>query len=301
MSFTLKSFAKINWQLRIIGRRPDGFHELCTVFQTVSLCDKLFFEMAAEGVELSCDDPALPVDGQNLIIRAARLLREKYGVARGVRIHLDKLIPAPGGLGGGSSNAAVTLLGLNRLWKLGLQTSELVELGSVLGSDVPFFFYGGTALGTGRGTEISPLPDVAKKHILIVTPDVKIDTARAFARLNAPDLTNEVSKSILKICREEAESLYTGQFNLVNDFEKPVFEIAPVIEGVKKKLVRSGAESSLLSGSGASVFAVFNSKDKIRKVFEEFTARGPGRKKYIAETVSRSAYADLLGISQLSQ
>jgi 4-diphosphocytidyl-2-C-methyl-D-erythritol kinase len=154
-SLTLPSFAKINWLLRVLGRRADGFHELCTVFQTVSLCDRLTFEENAR-FSLTCDDERIACDETNLIRRAAEALKKEFGVRAGARIHLEKRIPAPGGLGGGSSNAATALLGLAALWQLPVDRAGLHRLAAALGSDVPFFLCGGTAWATGRGTEIHP-------------------------------------------------------------------------------------------------------------------------------------------------
>ena len=258
--FTLPSFAKINWHLRILGKRADDYHEISTIFQTVSLFDELSFA-AADELSLTCDDPKIPVDAANLIIRAAEILREKYDVKSGAKIHLSKRIPAPGGLGGGSSNAAIALLALNKLWNLNADFDELAEIGADLGSDVPFFLAGGTACGSGRGTEIEVLNDIEAEFMLIVTPPVDVPTSAAFARLNAPRLTNFDSKSILGVCREKAERLKSRREVLENDFEQSVFQIAPEIGEVKRFLLDSGAKQSLLSGSGASVFAVFDSEE----------------------------------------
>ena len=175
---TLPAFAKINLGLRVLGRRADGYHEIRTVFQTVTLHDTLTFEPAPGGLlELACTDPTIPTDESNLILRAASLLRERYGVSRGARTRLEKSIPAGGGLGGGSSDAAAALLALNRLWNLGAGARELSELGARVGADVPFFLTGGTALGTGTGADVEPLEDAPKMPLVIVTPGVRVATA----------------------------------------------------------------------------------------------------------------------------
>ncbi|MGI8555373.1 MAG: 4-(cytidine 5'-diphospho)-2-C-methyl-D-erythritol kinase, partial [Pyrinomonadaceae bacterium] len=200
-SFKLPSFAKINWFLKILGKRDDNFHEICTTFQTVSLHDNLYFA-ASDELKLTCDIPQIPTGENNLIIKAAQILREKYDIKNGAEIFLEKRIPSPGGLGGGSSNAAVALIGLARLWKIEIRRAEFAEIAAGLGSDVPFFLDGGTSLGTGRGTEITPIEDIEEKFLLIITPDVAVPTQAAYARLNAPRLTNFSSKSILKLCRD---------------------------------------------------------------------------------------------------
>jgi 4-diphosphocytidyl-2-C-methyl-D-erythritol kinase len=296
ISFKLKSFAKINLHLRILGKRLDNFHEICTVFQTVSLHDDLEFS-PDDKITLTCNKKNIPVDETNLIVKAARILIKKFEIKKGAKINLEKRIPAPGGLGGGSSNAAVSLVGLARLWGLELSLTDYTKFGKILGSDVPFFFYGGTALGTGRGTKIFPLEDYVEKYLLIVTPNLEISTAKAFNLLNAPHLTNEDSKSILKFCRDDALALFLRQSNLVNDFEKTVFVIAPEIKRVKEKLLRLGAKSSLMSGSGASVFAVFDSKEEIKYVYDELN-RERNWSKFITQTVSQVDYLNSLKIGK---
>ncbi len=287
-SFRLAAFAKINLFLRILGKRSDNYHELCTIFQTVLLKDFLTFSLADE-IVLTCDATEIPLDETNLVTKAARLLQSKYDVKKGAEINLEKNIPAPGGLGGGSSNAAVALLGLSKLWNLKINFAELCEIGATLGADVPFFFYGGTALGSGRGTEIFPLTDFGAKHLLIVTPKVSVSTKVAFARLNAPNLTDFDSKGILKICRNEAETAYLQQSKLENGFEKTIFEVEPEIAQVKKELLESGASSALLSGSGASVFAIFDTNEQRQNALSELRSARDWRI-FPTGTVSRADY-----------
>ncbi len=291
-SFTLPSFAKINWNLRILGKREDGFHDLLTIFQTVSLFDEIGFEENNE-IVLTCDDPNIPVDGSNLIIRAAQILKREFDIKKGAKIHLAKRIPAPGGLGGGSSNAATAILGLATLWRLEIDFKKLMEIGAYLGSDVPFFFCGGTACGTGRGTEIEQLGDLSENFLLIVTPDIKVSTAEAFARLNLPYLTKESSKSILKICQNEASSFNLRQSKLINDFEKSVFEFQPEIKRVKEKLLTSGAIQALLSGSGASVFAIFD-KEETRQATLKALEEESNWRKFAVATISRNEFRTAL-------
>ncbi len=291
-SFQLPSFCKINWNLKILGKRDDGFHELCTIFQTVSLCDYLKFS-ESKNLLLSCTNENIPTDENNLIIKAARLLREKFKISNGAKIQLEKNIPSPGGLGGGSSNAAIALLGLSKLWNLKIEFSELLKLAEQLGSDVPFFLYGGTALGAGRGTEIFPLSQIEEKFILIVTPDENISTAEAFARLGATRLTNSESKSILQICRNEAERFDLRQNELINDFESSVFSVAPETKRVKKTLLELGAVKALLSGSGASVFGLFDTEETRQTAHKAIEVEKTWRSFAVA-TVSRDEYREAL-------
>ncbi len=292
--FTLPSFAKINLFLRILGRRADGFHEICTIFQTVSLHDNLTFSRHDE-IVLTCQNKSIPTDERNLIIKAALELKQRFNIKIGAKIHLEKNIPAPGGLGGGSSNTAVALFGLIKLWEIEIDLAELLKIGEKLGSDVPFFFGGGTALGTGRGTEVFSLDDVSENHLLIITPNVNVPTAQAFAGLNAPRLTNKTPKSILQICRDDAQTLDLRQSLLVNDFEKSVFKVEPEIERVKKKLLKLKAERALLSGSGASVFALFDDKAQLQNAFEALKSEQDWRK-FIVRTISRREYRTLLNL-----
>lgn len=291
-TFTLSAFAKINWFLRILGKREDNFHELCTAFQTISLADYLTFSENEE-LLLTCADSNIPTNEQNLIIRAARILRERFSISAGAKIHLEKNIPSPGGLGGGSSDCAVALLGLLKIWRLKISFLELCEIGKNLGSDVPFFFFGGTALGIGRGTEIIEIEDVTENHLLVVTPNISVPTAMAFAKLNAPRLTNISPKSILKICSDEAEKVFSGQTVPKNDFESVIFEIEPELKRVKETLIEHGAKNAMMSGSGASIFGIFENEET-RQATLKALQKEENWRKFAVATVSRSEYREAL-------
>jgi 4-diphosphocytidyl-2-C-methyl-D-erythritol kinase len=290
--FKLPAFAKINLYLEILGKRDDGFHELNTIFQTISLCDYLTFE-ASDDLILTCDKELVPTDETNLIIKAANALRERFNVKKGAKIHLQKNIPSPGGLGGGSSDCAVALLGLAKLWNLEISFAELVEIGAKLGSDVPFFFYGGTALGTGRGTDIKPLQDIEKTRLLLITPNENVPTREAFARLDLPRLTNKREKSKFIVCCEERQTFDLRQNKFENDFEKSVFEIKPEIERVKNKLLEIGASKALLSGSGASVFGIFDNENSRQIAMQSLLTETLWRQ-FAVETISREVFRESL-------
>lgn len=292
ISFRLPAFAKINWFLKILGKREDNYHEICTAFQTVSLADYLTFT-ADDVLFLTCSDETIPTDEKNLIIQAANILREKFEIKNGAKIHLEKNIPSPGGLGGGSSDCAIAILGLLKLWNLKIDLSELIEIGKILGSDVPFFFYGGTALGIGRGTEIANIEEMREDFGLIVTPNISIPTPIAFAKLNAPHLTNLSSKSILKICFDEAEKLLSKQDVPINDFESVIFEIEPEIKCVKEKLLSCGAKNALMSGSGASIFGIFENEETRQATIKALENHLDWRMFAVA-TVSRNSYREAL-------
>jgi 4-diphosphocytidyl-2-C-methyl-D-erythritol kinase len=293
--FTLPSFAKINLCLRVLGRREDGFHELFTVFQTVSLHDDIMFG-ESDRLELTCGDKGIATDERNLIVRAANLLHERSGVPRGASMHLTKRIPSPGGLGGGSSNAAVALIGLSRLWDLHVAFEDMHPIAAGLGSDVPFFLYGGTAIGTGRGTEIEPIADVEEKCLLIVTPNVQVSTKAAFESLRPQNLTMGDAERNLIVCRFEAEQLDLRQSELTNDMEVAVFAEYPEIERVKRTLLDLGAVNAMMSGSGASVFAVFDKEETWQTALKALDNEVNWRKFAVA-AVSRSEYREKLGFA----
>lgn len=291
---SLPAFAKINLSLRVLGKRDDGFHEIETIFQTVKLHDTLTFSsIDDERLELTCDDSKIPVDESNLIIRAAKALREKFNVIQGARIHLEKRIPSPGGLGGGSSDAATTLLALNHLWNMQANKDELENIGAKLGADVPFFFTGGTALGSGLGTEINSLNDLPKTELLIVTPNVSVPTAEAYKSLNATRLTKKKGASILASSRESEIIADSIQTILHNDFEPVIFRLKPEIERAKNAIVESGANGALMTGSGASVFGIFEKEETRERAIAQLSKEKTWRV-FPCSTLTREEYLKAL-------
>jgi len=293
--FTLPSFAKINWTLHVLNRRADGYHDLRTIFQTITLHDKLSFAHAADDqIQLECNSPFVPIDERNLVMRAARTLQQNYGVKRGALVSLDKRIPAMGGLGGGSSNAAVALLGFARLWNLSLTLDELMRIGAEIGADVPFFFVGGTALGTGLGTEVSSLQDVENKHLLIVKPQSVVSTAAAYKALDERSLTKRKRDTILFDSR--ANDFFTDSLPeaLYNDFEPVVFRLEPEIERLRDSLIKAGARNALLSGSGACVFGVFEDEAAQQRAASQLESEADWQV-FKCATLAREEYYAALG------
>ena len=298
-TITLPSFAKINLSLRILGRRPDGYHEIQTVLQTVSVRDDLTFSLHSGGeIRFSCDKAGLPTDQRNLVVRAALRLREVFKIKTGAEIHLQKTIPMQGGLGGGSSNAAVTLMALAHLWKLESDGSELREIAATLGADVPFFLHGGRALATGTGTTLSLLPDREKVHLLIIAPQAKISTAEAYKSLGFSALTTSASEFILAVSRGDANSQNSDQSGvpgeLVNDFEQVIFDSQPEIARARQVLVDYGARAVLLAGSGSSVFGIFDSPQEQQHALEKIRLES-GWRIFSCDTISREEYFRALG------
>jgi 4-diphosphocytidyl-2-C-methyl-D-erythritol kinase len=297
--FTLPSFAKVNSSLRILGKRPDGYHNIRTVLQTVSLHDTLQFATAPDPeISLTCDNHLIPTDRTNLIVRAALALRDRYGVRTGARIHLEKQIPVQGGLGGGSSNGAVALLGLSYLWNLRANSSELAGLAAGLGSDVPFFLCGGRVLATGTGTNLTSLPDLALQDLLIVAPAATVDTAEAYKAFSSAALTTRNSDSILAISRGSTNSPDSDQWtvtdDLRNDFEQVIFDIEPEIGRVKNALLQAGARSALLAGSGSSVFGIFDNREAQQRALEQIQTESRWRI-FPCATLSREEYIRAMG------
>ena len=293
----LPSFAKINLRLRVLGRRQDNYHELSTLFQTVTLHDRLRFGRRTDDqLLLSCDAEAVPADESNLVLRAAQLLRRRFNLDKGAAIHLEKRIPTGGGLGGGSSNAAVALLALARLWEVETSREELMEMGSLLGADVPFFLTGGTALGTGRGERIEPLEDVNSEHLLIVTPRARVSTAEAYKSLNARALTTADEAAILSVSRAVAQIPGSLPEALHNDFEPVVFGLEPEVERAKEALINCGARGALLSGSGSSVFGLFDDEGAVGRAVRSLKPE-PGWQIFPCATLPREEYLKALGES----
>ena len=256
----LKSYAKVNLGLEVLGTRDDGYHELRTLFQTIDLHDDVVLKPRPRGVAVRCDHPLVPNDATNLAARAAEALRAWGRVAGGVEIVIRKRIPVGGGLGGGSSNAAAVLLGLDRLWKLGLGPDGLHPLARRLGADVPYFLLGGTALGLSRGDEVYPLRRQLRAHVVLVDPGIHVSTARVFARLDARLTPRLNSNSIFYFVSRELEG--AGGFRLlVNDLEEAALEEVPglreQVRRIRAVLLEQGACLAALSGSGASCFGLF--------------------------------------------
>jgi 4-diphosphocytidyl-2-C-methyl-D-erythritol kinase len=276
MRIECRSNAKINWTLEVLGRRADGFHEVRTILQSIALHDSVMFESTKESIEIECDDPNVPCGEENLVYRAADLLRQKTGIQAGVHACINKRIPVGGGLGGGSSNAAVTLLALQKLWGISLSPRELIDIGERVGSDVPFFFLGGTAIGLGRGSEVYPLQDIGAEHMLLVTPSVQISTGQAYADLRkSAELTSySVRGNIPGSCeavmralrpQSDTEGAFTWCESAGNDLEAVTAIRYPDIGRIVGQLKRLEAKMVRMSGSGSTVFAIFESADAARR------------------------------------
>jgi len=278
MKLARSSPCKINLLLNILGRRPDGFHELETVMHPVPVCDTLEFATTARGFELTGSDPDLPMDASNLVHRAATAFLQAAGIRDGVRIHLEKHIPMAAGLGGGSGNAATTLLGLNDLFGHPFDAAALTALAAQLGSDVPFFLQPGPALATGRGEHVQAFgwfPALRDAWVLLIHPGFGIATAWAYQSLaRFPRALNGVpGRSARLIARLEQPDLAAAGAEFYNSLEAPALEKYPILQLFQEFLRGEGAAATLMSGSGSTTFAVITGEPGAQRLREKFLSR----------------------------
>jgi 4-diphosphocytidyl-2-C-methyl-D-erythritol kinase len=278
----LSSPAKINLTLEVLGKRLDGYHEIRSVMQTISLSDTLSFK-ASERLEITSDNPEWE-GSKSLVSQAANLLKEKTGFAQGASIFVQKCIPWFSGLGGDSSDAAATLIGLNKLWGVDLKREELLSIGRNLGSDVGFFFYGGTALATGRGEIITPLPPISHRWIVLLLPEVPRipgKTRLAYQSLKPSHYTDgQLSNKLvtgLNLGENIDESL------MFNVFTNAVFSLQPELEIIRRQYLELGASHVHLAGSGMALFSVFDDYTRAEDLFSKLEKQGSTC--YLAETI----------------
>ena len=294
-SVRVSAYAKVNLRLDVLGRRADGYHELRTIFQAISLHDTLELQTKREpGIDLRVagNIQLAGEPGQdNLVSRAILELGRELGIQQGVRALLTKRIPVGRGLGGGSSDAAAALRGYLRLIRRTIPAPRLIEIAASLGADVPFFLFGGRALGIGRGDEIYPLPDIPKLTLLVVSPkNIHVPTPDAYRWLKAPALTKARATPKLwkfcALCWSLPAAAGASESGLSNDFEKPVFQRHPRLAQIKRALLQRGAAEASLAGSGSAVFGVFPSPAMARRAAVGFQDEHT----FVCETISRDRY-----------
>jgi 4-diphosphocytidyl-2-C-methyl-D-erythritol kinase len=286
----VRAHAKINLDLRVLGMRPDGYHELRTVFQAVSLHDSIDCIPRPGPFAIECDTAGVPLDRTNLIWKAAQALwrsLRRDGEVRDVIVRLQKRSPLQAGLGGCSSDAAATLLGLARAWRIPVQPSQLTDLGATLGADVPFFLSGGTALGLGRGDEVYPLADLPRHWIVLLIPGFGVSTAEAYGWY---DGERDFGRG---------QSMREPQYvpgpwpsraaQMINDLEAPIARHYPEIEQMKLTLRRAGALAAAMSGSGSTVFGLFQRKGDAAAAVEKLS--GSGWRVLLTESLGRGEYS----------
>jgi len=297
----IPAFAKVNLRLNVLGKRPDGYHELRTVFQTISLHDTLRFRASRKpGIQLEIagnDQLSGEAVEKNLVYRSVDALRGELKIKSGVEIQLTKRIPAGRGMGGGSSDAAAALLGYLQFLRRRLDSDRLLAIAAGLGADVPFFLLGGRALGVGKGDEIYPLPDVPRLMLVVVSPkDIHVPTPDAYRWLHAPELASLTKFAANRKLFEFCALCWSVQGTaLSNDFEAAVFRHYPRLARIRRALLQGGASEALLAGSGSAVFGVFPSPAKARRAVVGF----PHDQTFVCESVSRARYARLMKIASV--
>jgi len=251
----LNAYAKINLTLDVLGDRPDGYHDIETVLHTVELHDTIILKENGDGITLRCASPAVPAETQNIVHRAAHLLREAFQIPRGIEIELTKRIPVASGLGGGSSDAAVTLLGLAQMWKLRVDNRQLMELGGKIGSDVPFFLIGGAALALGRGERVRMLRPLPTTWVVIARPTIEITSEWAYKALDHGAVRRRPDTPGVVRALESEDARGVGHL-LCNVFEEIVIAHHPIVGTIRERMVGHRPLGVALSGTGPAVFAM---------------------------------------------
>lgn len=281
MERTLNAHAKVNLGLDVLRKRSDGYHELRMIMQSLKLCDRITLrEVPGTGIKVTADLNCLPTDEHNLAYRAAKLLMEEFGIVSGVEIHLEKHIPMAAGLAGGSSDAAAVLRGINDLFELGLTREQLMLRGVKIGADVPYCILGGTALAEGIGEVLTPLPPVPEAFVVLAKPPVDVSTAYVYGNLKAdqlqahPDIDGQI------------EAIRAGDFRKISSLMGNVLETVtipahPVIEDLKNIMKDAGAANAMMSGSGPTVFGLFEAESSALQAKERLQAGGLTREVFL--------------------
>lgn len=278
--YRIKAYAKINLGLDVIKKLSNGYHEVKMIMQTVGICDELTLEKADSGIVLSTDSGELPTDEGNLIWRAVKRLQETGHLTEGVRIHLKKTIPIAAGMAGGSTDAAATLKGINTLFGLGLSTAELMELSLPIGADVPYCILGGTALAEGIGERLTPLPPAPPCHILIAKPDIAVSTKTVYGKLDASGIRRhpDIDGMVTAIRCGNLPAILGRMENVLESVTIPAH---PVIAVLKHRMLELGADGSLMSGSGPTVFGIFTDQRRAADAYEQLSAEGTAKQLFL--------------------
>lgn len=278
---SLKALAKINLGLDVVRRREDGYHEVRMIMQTVQLYDRLDIKRTQEpGIQIQTNLSFLPVNENNLIYKAAKLLMDEFSITDGVSVKLDKRIPVAAGMAGGSTDAAAMLIGVNRFFSLGLTKRQLMERGVQIGADVPYCIMRGTALAEGIGEELSPLPPMVKCPVLIAKPSISVSTKFVYQNLKLDDTTihPDIDRLIDDI---KAKNLHDIAAHMGNVLETVTIPNYPVIDEIKKHMLSNGAVGAMMSGSGPTVFGLFDDEDTAKKAYKAMRSSHLARQVYL--------------------
>ncbi len=265
---SLEAHAKINLSLDVLGKRDDGYHTLQMIMQTIQLHDTISVYEIPAGVEIICEAPYVPNNSSNIAYKAAELILQQYGIKSGVRIEIVKKIPVAAGLAGGSTDAAAVLKGINSMFSLGIEEADLKQLGKTIGADVPYCIMGGTALAEGIGEKLTALASPGNIPLLLVKPRIGVSTAWVYKNFNL-ERVKERPDTRLLISAVEAGDLKTLATNMKNVLESVTRQKYPVIENIKSELVKLGALGSMMSGSGPTVFGIFEDVEKAQYAFNK--------------------------------
>lgn len=288
----MKALAKINLGLDVVRKREDGYHEVRMIMQTVKLYDQIdIHKMDKPGIRLKTNLQYLPVDENNLTYRAARLLIEEFGIPKGVSIRLRKVIPIAAGMAGGSSDAAAVLVGLNRIFQLGLTKQELMERSVKLGADVPYCILRGTALAEGIGEKLTRLPAMPKCHVLIAKPGIHVSTKMVYTNLRADELVShpDIDGQIAAIRERDLRRAAELMGNVLETVTIPAY---PVIGKIKEKMMAYGALGAMMSGSGPTVFGLFEDEEKARYAYEKMRRGSLAKQVYLTRIMNHGGDAN---------
>lgn len=278
---SLKALAKINLGLDVVRRREDGYHEVRMIMQTIHLYDRLDIKRTQEpGIQIQTNLSFLPVNENNLIYKAAKLLMDEFSITDGVSVKLDKRIPVAAGMAGGSTDAAAMLIGVNRLFSLGLTKRQLMERGVQIGADVPYCIMRGTALAEGIGEALSPLPPMVKCPVLIAKPSISVSTKFVYQNLKLDDTTIHPDIDLL-IDDIKAKNLHDIAAHMGNVLETVTIPNYPVIDEIKKHMLSNGAVGAMMSGSGPTVFGLFDDEDTAKKAYKAMRSSHLSRQVYL--------------------
>ena len=279
----LRALAKINLGLDVVGKRDDGYHEVRMIMQTIQMYDVLEIEKKKEpGIVLTTNIPYVPTDERNLVYKAAKMLMDEFKIKDGVNIYINKRIPIAGGMAGGSSDCATTLMGINQLFELGLSKEELMERGVKLGADVPYCVLGGTAIARGIGEVLTPLPAPADCHVIIAKPPVSVSTAYVYGHIKPLKITKrpDIEAMAQSIKDGDLKKMASLIYNVMEDVTVGEY---PIISEIKQVMLDNGALNSIMSGSGPTVFGLFDDKEKAQQCVKTLEEKGLTQQLYLTK------------------
>lgn len=280
--YEIKAYAKINLGLDVVRRLENGYHEVKMIMQTVNIYDRLVLTRISSGIRLTSDSGELPMDENNLIYKAAYLMKEKYGIAEGVSVHLQKNIPIAAGMAGGSTDAAAAMLAIKELFGLEASKAELMELGVKIGADVPYCIMGGTALAEGIGEQLTSLPRAPQCHLLVAKPDINVSTKYVYEHLDAAGVTRhpDIDGMVRAIRQGSLQGIIERLGNVLENVTVPAY---PIISTIKNQMQLLGAQGSLMSGSGPTVFGIFTEQEKALKAYEQIKKEQLAKQIFLTE------------------